>query len=199
MMKKMFLIGLSGKMGCGKDYIANKYIIPYLESKGHKTMVWSFADQIKVNVMVKYNISYNNVYVEKSDFTRTLLQKEGTEFGREKQGKEIWIRYLDAWTEILKNKNVDTLIITDVRFQNEIEYIKKKNGIVIRIDAADRNEIRLQKESKGNIDVYNRIKMHVSECDLDKCQEFDYILNNGIDNNMDIDNLYKYLEETWGI
>jgi phosphomevalonate kinase len=178
-------------MGCGKDYIASRYIIPYLESKGHKTMVWSFADQIKVNVMVKYNIPYNNVYIKKSDFTRTLLQKEGTEFGRNKSGEDIWIRYLNAWSETLGYKNIDAIIITDVRFKNEIEYIKSKNGIVIRIESDDRNELRLQQESKGNIDIYNRIKTHISECELDNYTGFDYVLNNKIDSLIDENELYN--------
>jgi phosphomevalonate kinase len=191
----MFLIGLSGKMGCGKDYIANKYIIPYLESKGRKTMIWSFADQIKVNAMVKYNITYKNVYIEKSKFTRTLLQKEGTEFGRDKYGKDIWIKYLDAWSEIMGHKNVDALIITDVRFLNEIEYIKGKKGMIIRIDADDRNEIRLQKESNGDNNIYTAIKTHISECELDKCTDFDYVINNRTDNNINEVEIFEKLEK----
>ena len=65
------IIGIAGKMGCGKDYICNNIVIPILQKYNCKFLQMSFADQIKVNVMTKNNIPFNDVYVDKNIETRT--------------------------------------------------------------------------------------------------------------------------------
>jgi hypothetical protein len=53
-------IGISGKMGTGKDYIIENYIKLYIENKlNKKCLILSFADMIKVNLMVHHNINMN--------------------------------------------------------------------------------------------------------------------------------------------
>ena len=187
---KMLLIGLCGKMGSGKDYIASNYIIPYLKDKLKRTpLKMAFADQIKVNAITRNNISFNDVYVEKTDFTRILLQKEGTENGREKYGQDVWIKYFDAWANVYKTRGIDAIILSDVRFQNEVEYIKSKGGLLIKVHAPIRNEKRLQDDSKGNNEIYKQIKSHPSECDLDNLsdQEFTFVVDNDNNNKTPLD------------
>jgi hypothetical protein len=177
----MTIIGLCGKMGVGKDYIAAKYIIPIIEQKmKQRCLQLSFADQIKANVMTKNNISYEDVYVRKTDETRRLLQREGTENGRNIIGKDIWIKYFDNWCKIFTERGIDHFISCDVRFCNEIEYIKNMKGIIIKVEAPSRNQSRLMQESKGDLEIYNRIKSHVSECNLDDLDDsvFDIIIKN---------------------
>ena len=89
------IIGIAGKMGCGKDYVCNNIIVPLLKTNGKNFLQVSFADQIKVNVMTKQNIKFHDVYVSKTNDTRRLLQMEGTENGRNVLGKDIWIKYFD--------------------------------------------------------------------------------------------------------
>lgn len=193
----MVIIGICGKMGSGKDYIASKYIIPFLYSIKRYPLQLSFADQIKVNVITKNNISFKDMYIQKNDYTRRLLQREGTEDGRNKFGDDIWINYHNTWTQIHMSRGIDTIITCDVRFKNEIEYIKKNNGILIKVVAPTRNELRLQQESSGDTAVYNRIKNHQSECDLDNLEDciFDIIINNDKEcNNNFINKLYNILE-----
>jgi len=177
----MLIIGLSGKMGSGKDFIASNYIIPFLrEQLKLFPLKMAFSDQLKVNVMTKYNISFNDVYQHKTDQTRQLLQQEGTENGRNKHGQDVWIKHLDAWTHVYRSRGIDAVILSDVRFRNEVEYIKSKGGLVIRVDAPERNEKRLRDDSGGCIETYNRIKNHSSECDLDTVGDnvYDFIVNN---------------------
>lgn len=165
---KMILVGICGKMGSGKDYVASNYVIPYLEKVlKKKAMCFSMADQIKVNAMTKHNLSYEQVYVKKTKETRRLLQVEGTEHGRQVYGEDIWIKYYSSWLQVLHNKGIDCIITPDIRFQNEAQYIKDNNGILIKVVAPSRNEKRLQDESKGDRDTYNKMKTHQSECDLD--------------------------------
>lgn len=178
------IIGLCGKMGSGKNYISENYVMKILEQRGYNFLEISLADQIKVNVMTKENIKYDELYVNKSMETRTLLQYEGTENGRKKWGEDIWIRYLDNWISIFGKRNITAFIIPDIRFKNEMDWIKNKNGILIKVLAPKRNEIRLQRESNGDPVVYKRIKLHQSEVEMDSVDNslFDLIVQNDIAN-----------------
>lgn len=189
------LIGLSGKMGVGKDYIAQNIILPYLEKRNIKTLIIAFADQIKVNTSVKNNISLSKMYDTKNEDIRKLLQKEGTENGRDKYGNNIWIDYVDKWTDVYSKKGIQAFIITDCRFKNEVDYIKKNNGVIIRIEAPLRNKERIYKE-KNSLEI----QKHISEIDLDD-YKFDNIINNDYISNEENelinknikDNIYKIL------
>jgi hypothetical protein len=174
------IIGISGKMGCGKDYTCNNLVIPVLKYFNHTFLQVSFADQIKINVMTKNNIPFDDVYVNKTQNSRRLLQLEGTENGRDILGKDIWIRYLENWIKVHESRGIQNFICTDVRFSNEFEYIKKRGGIIIRIDAPERNIKRLLSESRGDYNILETLKTHRSECDLDNLEDdcFDLIIKN---------------------
>lgn len=177
----MKIISICGKAGSGKDYIASNYIIPYIKDVLKCTVVQlSFADQMKINVMTKYDISYEDLYEIKTQETRKLLQLEGTELGRNIRGQDIWIKYYNNWIKVLKNRGVDYIITCDLRFQNEFNYLKGKNSIIIKLVAPERHHNRILKESNGNMDIYNQFKNHISECDLDNTSDdsFDLIINN---------------------
>lgn len=174
------IIGIAGKMGCGKDYTCNNLVIPVLKYYNHTFLQVSFADQIKINVMTKNNIQFNDVYINKTQNTRRLLQLEGTENGRDILGKDIWIRYLENWIKVHESRGIQNFICTDVRFQNEFDYIKDRGGIVLRIDAPERNIERLLSESRGDSNILETLKTHRSECDLDTLTDdcFDLIIKN---------------------
>jgi hypothetical protein len=177
----MKIIAICGKAGSGKDYIASHYIIPYIKDILKGTFIQlSFADQLKVNVMTKYDISYKDLYEIKTQETRKLLQLEGTELGRNVHGQDIWINYYNNWIKVLKNRGMDYIITCDVRFQNEFRYLKSKNCVIIKLVAPERHHNRILKESNGNMDIYNQFKNHISECDLDNIpdNQFDAVINN---------------------
>lgn len=186
----MTLIGLCGKMGVGKDYIANNVILPYLRNVRKQTSITlCFADQLKVNAMSRYNLDYSSVYENKTHEVRKLLQKDGTEHGRDLHGKDIWISYLDKWMEIMKHRGIENFVITDVRFQNEMQYIKSRNGILIRIIAHERNKLRMQNEK-----ITEAMMVHKSECDLDNVGDeyFDLTIDN--DKEIDIDKIISFIK-----
>lgn len=191
------IIGITGKLGSGKDYIANNVVIPVLEKYASsskdmgKFMQCAFADQIKVNVMTKNNIPYNDVYENKTSISRQLLQKEGTDIGRKKD-KDIWIRYLNNWMKVYYNRGISVFVVTDVRFKNEYDFVKCNKdafGVIIKVVAEKRNTNRLIAESGGNISLYEKISEHPSECELDNLrdEQFDLIIKNDIDDNFNLD------------
>lgn len=172
------LVGITGKLGSGKDYVANNIVIPIIKNK-YRYLQWSFADQLKINVMTNKYIDYKTIYEEKTADTRTLLQDEGTRVGRDKN-KNIWINFFQNWTTVHNKRGIDVFVITDVRFKNEMEYIKKMGGILIKVWAPNRNLERLNTESK-NCDYTKRfIETHESECDLDMIldTEYDMVIDN---------------------
>jgi len=196
-MNKTIIVGISSKMGCGKDFITQNHIIPFLENKLKiKTLQISLADQIKINVMTKRGISYEDVFVKKNKITRELLQKEGTELGRDIFGKDIWIQYYQNWVKVLEARGVKVITTCDIRFKNELEWFKsQKNTVLIRIHAPKRNHQRLLQESNGDENVYNILSNHISERDLDdiKDDQFDYIIKNDPEDVLDLSDLYKML------
>lgn len=190
------IIGIHGKLGSGKDWIASNIIVPILEKKKIKHMVMSLADQIKINIIVKEKISYKDVFEKKTQQTRILLQNEGTNC--RKDNENIWIDYIINWINVYNDRGIEVFIIPDIRFKNEYNYLKKEgNAIIIKVIAQQRNNERLLEESKGNKNIYNKIKTHQSEIDMDDMddiKDFDLVINNDIDLNVDITNLSNKLE-----
>jgi hypothetical protein len=104
---------------------------------------------------------------------RDFLQKIGTEAMRDKLHYNTWVNALMVDYKKTKNSEEEYVmpnwIITDVRFPNEYDAIKKQNGIIIRVNR--------------DSTITNN---HVSETALDN-HEFDYVINN----NGSISDLYN--------
>ena len=126
---------------------------------------------------------------------RLLLQIIGTECIRDKVHPNAWVNALFAdykakWVptgdsvaeeDVSIEKEYPNWIITDVRFPNELEAIKKRGGISIRVN---RNPINITVEGQKlhvNQEDYNKHILkkeeHPSETALDNA-EFDYIIEN---------------------
>ena len=183
------IIGLSGKLGSGKNYIAEKIIAPYFIDK-YNILIIGFGDQVKQELYARnIELTYDVLYDNKTHESRQKLQQYATENGRDKYNENMWIRGLDMQIETFQRRSCkDTLVIVcDVRFINEAEYIKSKNGILFRIEASIRTQSRYWKESGGNLQIHQMISKHKSEIDLDK-YNFDHIINN--DNEINTDFLH---------
>lgn len=146
--------------------------------------------------------------IKKSTKVREILQFVGTEIGRNTFGNNIWINALFADyighcnsqfclstkqcpdEHITKDCNAiyPNWIITDTRFPNELQAIKERNGIVIRINRnrypTERDDIKLTQRAETFLS--GNIPEHESETALDNA-EFDYV----IDNNSDIPQLIE--------
>lgn len=174
------IIGFSGKLGSGKNYVAEKLFFPKLSL--HKpTLCMALADHIKVDLCVKKNIEYNKLFFSKDAETRRLLQLEATENGRMIYGDDIWINILDKWIKLYASRGIKRFLITDIRFENEFEYIKSLGGLNILVIATDRVTQELLKEAYGDTCKMNEISEHSSEKGLDYMKDqFDYIIYNDI-------------------
>lgn len=180
----MRIIGISGKAGSGKDYIAENYIKKLFPN----SLTLAFADQIKINCMVKYNLSVEEVYGNKTQKVREQLQQEGTENGRDMIDADIWCKYLKAWIDMYRYKNnIETFIITDVRFENEAKFIQQLGGVVIRVHAPKRNAERyilenlnkqqLEHSSETSLDTFHFEHIIYNDPENDVCQQFEKLKN----------------------
>lgn len=95
---------------------------------------------------------------EYGDEIRRLLQRLGTEVGRNILGQDIWV---DAALNGVGPE--DNVCITDCRFPNEFDAIRSRNGKVIRI-------------TRPGVGPANN---HPSETSLDQAPFDGYILNDG--------------------
>lgn len=127
---------------------------------------------------------------------RLLLQLIGTECGRNIIHPNIWINSLFSDYKIAPNisiglspdhpyylkKQYPNWIITDVRFPNEANAIKDRDGILLRV-----NRILSFMHNKSINAKEGNFNEHESETALDDYKDFDY----EIDNNSSIESLMK--------
>lgn len=132
------LIGLHGLARTGKDTAA-----AYLAS--HFALYsYAFADPIKAAIAQLFSLTGKHIEgslketllpgIGKSP--RQLMQLLGTEWGREQVHPELWL--LLAQQNIANQLEVDQthyngVVIRDVRFENEAEWIRRQGGHVVHI------------------------------------------------------------------
>ena len=133
---------------------------------------------------------------------REFLQKLGTEAMRDGLHKNVWINALFAdykrGLELVKSDNpkydlkaeevgeYPNWLITDMRFPNEMDAVKDKGGITIRVNRPKPREVFLM---NANTVIDTRVPEHPSETALDNA-EFDYV----IENDGDFDDLMVKVE-----
>lgn len=106
---------------------------------------------------------------------REALQLMGTEAGRDVFHTDLWVISL---LNRAKGKNV---VVTDVRFKNEIEYIQKNEGIVIRVKRGEDPEwfnfLSTETDDFYRQQIMKGRNVHRSEWDWIGC-DFDYLIEN---------------------
>ena len=134
------IIGLCGYAQSGKDTVA-EYLI---EHYGYRRV--AFADQLRLalynlNPLVTVGdmmgvplqtavdgLGWESVKVGSPD-VRRLLQRMGTEVGRQMWGEDFWVN------QAMKNvTKFDKVVFTDVRYPNEYRSIKQREGTVWRVE-----------------------------------------------------------------
>lgn len=131
------LVGITGYAQHGKDTVAKRLV----STHGYTRM--GFADALKdlaltLDPVVDMHGNTLRMLVELEGWegakryaeTRRILQVLGTEGARGTFGDDCWIRALDKrWTE----SGIDQLVIPDVRFPNEAEWVYRNGGVMLRV------------------------------------------------------------------
>ena len=184
----MKLIGISGKIGAGKDtaYLLLKNHLDHLE-RAHTKI--AFADKLKdICVLLfgwdRQRLDYDLAYKESNLLDdgsidpacemlgmtrREVMQLIGTEAMRNGLHKDVWIivkRLQLRWGEFAK---YDFGFLTDCRFLNELNFVRDSGGMLIKIVSVDKN---------GN-EVLNSTKdQHASEQEWLAWNDWDHVIQN---------------------
>lgn len=176
----MKLIVLSGYQGSGKSEAAR-----YLKNRYEGVYLAKFAGSVKDIASVIYNVP--SYYWETDKNTkqqllqnktkREVLQIIGTSL-RNNLSADIWIYSLSLKLNELSTY-ADYVVIDDLRFPNELYFIKQDNGIVVYInrnlDFTDTHESESHYElikSEANFVINNTKDLDYLEQQLDTLMDY---------------------------
>ena len=200
------IIGICGFIGSGKDTVAD-YLVNFHEFRRE-----SFASTLKDAVASvfgwdrtmlegrtkearEWREQVDTWWAERLDMPtltpRWVLQYWGTEVCRKAFHDDIWIASLE---NKIRNSR-DHVVISDCRFPNEIEAIKKAGGKIYWVQRGELPEwyndaVNANQGNNLGLNAMKMKKIHASEWAWIGC-EFDGI----IDNNSTIDDLYQQGEK----
>ena len=124
----MNLIGITGKKRSGKDEAATA-MQKHFAGRTHKI---AFALELKKEVAEALNISVEEIERNKESY-RPMLQWWGTNW-RRGNDHDYWVKkWLAYWEANVKFRFCETMIAPDVRFLNEAQAIRDRNGIIVRV------------------------------------------------------------------
>ena len=163
------IIGFLGKKGSGKDTIAKMLI------DNDDYIKYAFADPLKNSLKELFGFDDEQLDGDKKEAIdnnwnvtpREVMQFFGTEIMQYKIQELIpdckrnfFVKRFENFIKKSTNKNI---IVTDVRFQHEVDSILKNSGIVIKINRINNN---------------NNFIEHQSEKDIENIINFSYEINN---------------------
>ena len=147
------IVTISGKARNGKDIFAQYMANCLYEEHGKNTQIIHFAEGVKE---VARSIGWDG---EKDQNGRALLQFVGTEWGRKKIAKNVWIK--KAEQKIYNS--TDIAIFPDARFVNEITYWIEQGYHVTPVRV-----VRLDEEgNEWDNGMGEKLKQHSSETSVD--------------------------------
>lgn len=174
----MFILGISGKRGAGKDLLAN-----ILHYRGFRN--FAFAGVLKDKVRQELNLTKEQTDGKLKEtatkFTRKIVvgdfHGQPIEEANNWTPREIMIEYGKFYRQfdqlfwvkkVFESLKVlpDTSLITisDVRFKNEADYIKEQGGKLIRL------------ERDPKLNIYKTELTDLSETELDNYSGFDFVV-----------------------
>jgi dephospho-CoA kinase len=173
------IVGLSGYAQVGKDTVANHLVEKYGFVKVSfadpiREALYKLDPKIRINELSGASLSnavdhmgWEEVKRLSSD-ARELLQRLGTEVGREMFGDDFWVNQ-----GLLRAREHKNVVFADTRYRNEANAIVKSGGQIWRIN------------KPGSKPVNN----HPSEVDLDE-----YVPDWIIPNYMGIKELHQIID-----
>ena len=124
----MVVIGVTGKKLSGKDEV---YIALRQCHAGVARV--AFADPLKRELALACGVDREFIERHKAQF-RLGLQWWGTEFRRGFYGEDYWLCRADQRMAELDSQSAPIVVVTDVRFPDEAEFLRKRwRGVIWRV------------------------------------------------------------------
>lgn len=135
------LIGLTGRARSGKSIAAEHLISTYwLEH-------YAFADPLRDGLMAIFNLDSKDFEGDQKErpltwlgrSPRELMQSMGTEWARNTVHQDIWVKLAEQNLDYINRAMSEVIgfVVSDVRFENEADFIRKRGGTVIHISRKD--------------------------------------------------------------
>jgi len=159
--RKQVIIGVCGHKQHGKDTIANYFTL----YRSHYIQL-AFADPLKDAIKVLFDVSDEQLYNPKEKEVvdprwnvtpRQMMQKLGT-FIRNDFSEDFFVNHL-----AMRCFGISRICVSDVRRQNEANFIKERGGIIIKV-------FRPGMEDSDT---------HESETDIENIKEDYFVRNDG--------------------
>ena len=135
------ILAISGKKRVGKNFLSQG-LINQLEKMGLRAKNYAFADELKKELdplfLLNAGVSAFTEDPAEKELCRSVMIAYGTGYWRKKD-PDHWIKKLAA--QLKKDEQVDVAIISDVRFPNEINWLKSIGGKIIYL---------IRKDDSGN-------------------------------------------------
>lgn len=138
---KPLLIGLAGPARSGKSTAADHLV------RNHLLEHYAFADPLRSGLMEIFNLDPDDFEGERKEQTlawlgrspRELMQSMGTEWARQMVHPDVWVKIAEQNLNYLQNSlsSVVGFVVSDVRFENEAEFIRQRGGTIIHIERPD--------------------------------------------------------------
>ncbi|WP_431494847.1 deoxynucleotide monophosphate kinase [Pseudomonas brassicacearum] len=147
------LIGIAGRARSGKDTAAQHLV------NNHGFQAYAFADPLRDGLMHMLNLSPCDLDDEKKEqpiswlgkSPRELMQLLGTEWGRDMVHPDLWMLLAEQNLDLIARTH-DTakgFVVTDLRFNNEADFIRKRGGVVVHMDRATAPTVAAHSSENG--------------------------------------------------
>lgn len=132
------LIGLTGPARSGKDSVADA-----LAGKGMQS--YALAGPLKAGLRAMFDLTHEHtdgplkedpIDVLGGVTPRRLMQTLGTEWARHTVHDDVWLWLAGRkWDRVVENcgRGLRGLVITDIRFDNEAEWIRDRGGAIFHV------------------------------------------------------------------
>lgn len=164
MTSPLLIIGIGYEKHVGKDTFARVLMNHQPFVHAFNPFKIGFADALKEEFAGIFDTTVEEIDKNK-ELWRRGLQFFGTEYVQEILGKKLyWVDRVKNRIPYLTANNHRALIITDVRFLHEAEFIKNNNGVLVKIVRGKNNTKEKDK--------------HRSETELAAFAGWDYVIEN---------------------
>lgn len=177
---KPLLIGLTGRARSGKttaaEYLAGTFMLEH----------YAFADPLRDGLMAIFNLDPSDFEGDRKEqplawlphSPRQLMQSMGTEWARNTVHPDVWVKLAEQNLDYIATAlgTVIGFVISDIRFENEADFVRRRGGTVIHI-------------SRHNAEPVNA---HVSEAGVKASDNDIYLRNDG-----SVEQFLRSLDETF--
>lgn len=144
------LIGLSGLARCGKDTLAKMLYDAFRVER------ISFAEPIREALRAMMGLTDEHFHGELKEVPipwlgkspRQLMQTLGTEWGREIVNDSLWLLIAEQKIKAFHD-DMKHVVVTDVRFENEADFIRANGGVVWHITRANATKVQIHASESG--------------------------------------------------